>query len=93
MEELTIRHDPDRQGFFTGTNGSEAELTYREKPNGTLVYNHTYVPDALRGQGIAGKITKYALDWAKENGKKVRATCPYVVKYLENHPEYESITV
>lgn len=93
MENLNIHHDESRKGFFAGINGTEAEITYREKPNGTLVYHHTYVPDELRGQGIAGKITRFALDWAREKGKLVRATCPYIVKYLEDHPEYEDITV
>lgn len=93
MDNLSVRHDPERSGFFIGTNGAEAELTYRKKPNGTLVYHHTYVPDEFRGKGIAGKITRYALEWAKKNGRKVRATCPYILSYLKNHPEYESILV
>jgi len=93
MNSITIHHDENRKGFFAGVNGSEAEITYREKPNGTLVYNHTYVPDEFRGQGIAGKLARYALNWARENGKKVRASCPYIVAYLKHHPEYEDILV
>lgn len=93
MKTLEIQHDTERKGFFMAINGVEAELTYREKPNGTLVYHHTFVPDELRGQGIAGKLTRFALDWARENGKKVRATCPYVLSFLEKHREYEDILV
>ena len=93
MDRMQIIHNGERKGFFTGSNGTEAEITYREKPNGTLVYNHTYVPAELRGKGVAGKLTRFAMEWAREHGRKVRATCPYIVSFLENHPEYEDILV
>lgn len=91
MEELAIHHDASRKGFFAELKGKEAELTYRRADGNVLMYHHTFVPPELRGGGVAGKITRFALEWAREKGYKVKAMCPYVVSFLEKHPEYDDI--
>lgn len=54
-----------------------------------ITITHTEVPPAFEGQGIAGKLAKFALDWAKENDYKVNPLCPYVKSYINRHPEYQ----
>jgi predicted GNAT family acetyltransferase len=49
------------------------------------------VPEAVGGRGIAGEITRYALDWARDKGLRVVANCPYVARWIERHPEYEQL--
>lgn len=49
---------------------------------------HTDVPAALGNRGIASTLAKFALDWAKEQNKKVMVYCPFVAAYLKRHPEY-----
>ena len=92
MSDTVILHEPNRKGFFASVDGQEAELIYRVEPDGTLAYTHTYVPEALRGRGLAGKITRYALQWARENGKTVRPVCSYVVSFVEKNPEFNDIS-
>ena len=55
-----------------------------------ITMTHTEVPPAFEGKGIAGKLAKFALDWAKENGYKVNPLCPYVKNYINKHPEYQA---
>ena len=47
--------------------------------------HHTYVPQALRGQGIAAELVEAALVFAKHQGLEVIPSCSYVAKYLERH--------
>jgi len=54
-----------------------------------ITMTHTEVPPAFEGKGIAGRLAKFALDWAKENGLKVNPLCPYVRNYVNKHPEYQ----
>lgn len=54
-----------------------------------ITITHTEVPPAFEGQGIAGKLAKFALDWAKENDYKVNPLCPYVKSYINRNPEYQ----
>jgi len=49
---------------------------------------HTYVDPSRRGQGLAGKLIRHALDDIIASGRKVEPTCPYVRAYIDSHPEY-----
>jgi len=54
----------------------------------TIVYTHTIVPLVLEGHGIAGKLAKEALDYARDRELSVVPLCPYVADYVGKHPEY-----
>jgi uncharacterized protein len=89
--DLTIRHDAAGRRFLAERDGQIAELTYAEVDAQTLDFNHTYVPPALRGGGLAGRLVAYALDWARASGHRVVPTCSYVAAFLGRHPEYADI--
>lgn len=77
--------------FFANIDGKEAFLQYRVVAPHTWEYVHTFVPKALRGQGIAGQIIQFALDYARQHNIKVLPSCPSVQKFLETHREYDDI--
>jgi predicted GNAT family acetyltransferase len=52
---------------------------------------HAEVPLALRGGGIAARLTGGALELARSQGVKVIPRCPYVVTFMERHPEYQDL--
>jgi len=54
---------------------------------------HSEVPARLRGHGIASELAHTALEWARENGKKVDVICPSVADYIAHHPEYEDLVL
>lgn len=54
--------------------------------------NHVRVPEPVGGRGIAGTLTRHALDHAANRGWWVVANCPYVKKWIERHPEYHYLT-
>jgi predicted GNAT family acetyltransferase len=56
-----------------------------------LALIHSEVPASLRGQGLASELARTALDWARENHKKVDVICPSVAGYLKEHPEYADL--
>lgn len=67
-----------------------AELVYSRHGN-EIVLVHTGVPRELEGRGIAGRLAQFALEDARAKRLRVVARCPYVVTYLERHPEYADI--
>lgn len=84
-------HIPERQRFEIDLgDGAVAELDYRLHGD-TVSMIHTGVPPAFQGQGIAAVITKYALDWARDNGYDVIPSCRYVQTYIERFPEYKPL--
>ncbi|MGY6555438.1 MAG: GNAT family N-acetyltransferase [Wenzhouxiangella sp.] len=54
-------------------------------------FNSVRVPSAVGGQGIAGRLTRYALDWARDQKLKVIPRCPYVASWIERHPDYADL--
>ena len=68
--------------------GYTAYLNF-ETYGGVLDVRKTFVPNELRGKGVAGKLVKAAYDYAREHHYGCVGTCSYAVKWLERHPEYE----
>lgn len=92
--DIIIEHDQEHHRFIAEVDGQISHLKYEVLPDGkTLGYVSTFVPVELRGQHIAGKIVKFALDYAKENNYKVMPLCSFVQAYVEAHPEYDEIIV
>jgi predicted GNAT family acetyltransferase len=88
--QIAITHNPQAQRFETTVDGTTAYLSYQVQGD-KLVYDHTIVPSAIGGRGIAGALTKHALDYARKQGKKVAPACSYVASYMQKHPEYADI--
>jgi predicted GNAT family acetyltransferase len=91
MTTPNIHHDSDRKRFVLTVDGTEAELNYREVDAKTLDYYRTFVPSTLRGGGIASKLTEHALRHAQARGLKIIPTCPFIVTFIERHPEFASL--
>lgn len=82
-----VHHDPDARRLHTRVEGHEAELRYSLR-DGRMVIDHTGVPDAIGGRGIAGILVKAALDLARARGWRVVPACSYSAAYVQRHPEY-----
>lgn len=55
-------------------------------------FDHTLVPPEFEGQGIAGRLVQFAMDDVRAAGEwTVRATCPYVARWLDRHPDYADL--
>ena len=89
---MEIIHDVEKQKFYVIVDDIESHLEYVKKDD-VLILNHTYVPNMLRGKGIAGKIVKIALTYAQDNNLKIIPACTYVADYIQRHKGYENLLV
>ena len=64
-----------------------AEITFPMTAPGVYTIDHTFVDPSLRGQGMADKLVRAALEQIRKNGGTPAATCTYAVSWLEKHPE------
>ena len=85
-----IEHDTHAARFTTESDGHLAELGYRQQ-DGQLVIEHTGVPAAIEGRGIAGALVKAALEHARSAGLRVVPACSYAAEYIRRHPEYADL--
>ena len=82
-----VQHEPDARRFVLRVDGQLCECTYRIDDAGRLVLDHTHVPRALEGRGLAALLVAAALDHARAEGRKVRPVCSYVQAYMRRHPQ------
>lgn len=82
-EALTIHHDREGHQFQTMVDGHRAYLAYMDLGKQTLDIYRTFVPNELRGRGIAALLAQHALDFAESEGFTVIPSCSYVESYLE----------
>jgi predicted GNAT family acetyltransferase len=87
LKNIDITNNTQQQQFEVRIEDNLAVLVYRFYKN-DIALMHTNVPDALEGQGIASALAKHALEWVKEQHKKILVYCPFVASYLKRHPEY-----
>ncbi len=73
----------------------DGEMAYEvfERFPGGIAYLHTIVPKALGGRGIATRLVRHILDYAVQEGLKVRPDCPFVKAFIDRHPEYQPISL
>jgi len=87
IEELEVIHNEAQKRFEIRVDSYLSELDYRLQGNAILFY-FTGVPAPLEGQGIAGRLTQAALDYAEEKSLDVVPLCSYVAAYIRRHPRY-----
>lgn len=87
------REEHGRKGaIFLDQDGEwVAELTYLKESPEVIVIDHTEVDESLRGQDVGKKLVAEAVKYARGEGLKIRATCPYAKRVLETEPEYADI--
>ena len=64
-----------------------AEITFPITEPGVYCIDHTFVDPSLRGQGMADKLVRAALEQIRENGGTPAATCSYAAAWLAKHPQ------
>lgn len=62
-----------------------------QRAGGVVSMTHASVPPALHGRGIGSQLVKGALELARAQHEKVRPVCPFVVIYLQRHPEFHDL--
>ncbi len=90
VPDIEVLHNEAEHRFEAHIQGQTAFLTYRLFPD-RFVTVHTEVPPAIEHHGIAGKLVKKALDFARASHLRLVPLCPYVADFIRKHPEYEDL--
>ena len=98
--EGTMTEQPSKLRFHDNTDARRYEAHLGDELAGLLEYHaqpglvtllHTEVPRAFEGQGIASGLIGFALEDIRERGLQVLPVCPFVIAYLERHPEQRDL--
>lgn len=91
VEKLDVVHNAAENRFETWIEGQLSKLDYLDEGD-TIVMTHVGVYPEHRGQGVAGKLTRVALEYAKEKSLRVIPMCPYIAAYIRRNPQYIELT-
>ena len=87
--EVVVQHDIEGRMFYIDDEVGRAYLTYMDLGKQTIDIYRTFVPDELRGRGLAALLAAEALKYASEQGLKIIASCSYMERVMarQGHAE------
>lgn len=62
-----------------------AEITFPETQPGLYTIDHTFVDASLRGQGMADRLVRAALEQIRAADGAAQATCSYAAAWMEKN--------
>lgn len=90
LDELEVTHNETENRFETWIDGQLSKLDYIEDKD-TFVITHVGVYPEHRGHGVAAKLTRAGLEYAKAKSLRVIPMCSYAAIYLRRNPQYLSL--
>lgn len=87
---ITVTHNTADTRFEAEVDGLRSMAEY-ELAGDRIIFLHTFVPSAQRGRGIAEKLVRTGLDYAREKNLKVVPACSYVAAFIGRHAEYKPL--
>lgn len=93
MNEQIQQKESEGQGMFYIEKDDEiaAQLIYSIQDNGIMNLDHTETIREMKGKGLAGKLMKHVVEYAREENVKLDPLCEYASVQFERHPEYQDV--
>ena len=90
FESQQVVHVASEERFELRAGTYVCVLNYRRTP-GKMVIFYTEVPLPFEGHGLAARMTREALAFARAAGLQVEPRCPYTAAYFQKHAEYSDL--
>jgi len=86
IQNLSVEHISAEHKFVLTCDKFTAILQYRLSQGSNNVtaidFTSTFVPPEFRGKGLAEKLVRTGIAWAKEQGYELHASCWYAAKFI-----------
>ncbi len=87
-----VHHLPDQNRYVFERDGMQLGLTDYSLNGNAIHITHTEIDPQLRGSGLGAEMVQSVLDRIRtDTTYRVVAECPFVVDWLEQHPEYHEL--
>ncbi|MEO1143367.1 MAG: GNAT family N-acetyltransferase [Pseudomonadota bacterium] len=83
-----VYNDSDTKGHYVGSvngNFEVAELTTSKVSPSLVIADHTFVPESMRGQGMARALAERLIADARSAGQRIVPLCPFVRSFAERN--------
>lgn len=90
---VRVVDNPGKLRFEALLDDEEVGVIKYTRNGNVITLTHTLVPPENSGKGIASILVKESLNLAREAGDRVIPVCPFVLAYLERHPEERDVVL
>ena len=90
IRSAQVEHNVSAQQFELHVGGLLCVLQYRIN-NGKMIVYHTEVPPPIQNRGLAERMTRTALEYARAEKLRIEPRCPYTAAFLRRHHEYSDL--
>ena len=91
MSDVTLEDHGSKRRYVIRRPEGEAELSLSVLSPARVIADHTYVPDELRGQGLAEELLDALLADARSQGFTIVPLCRFVDSQARRHPKWTSL--
>lgn len=91
---IAVRHaaSPTRGAFVIERDERRlAEMTYVRAGAERVIIDHTFVDDALRGEGAGRRLLQAAVEWARAEHLLVIPLCPFAKSMFERDASIQDV--
>jgi len=90
--EVEIRNNPAENRYEAWLGDELAGFAEYRLRDETIVFVHTEVEDKFEGEGVGSTLVREALDDVQRDGElTVAVKCPFIKKWIEEHPDYQHL--
>lgn len=87
-----VVQDVTMNRFELLVDGTQAGISDYRIRDGKLIFLHTEIDPAYRGQGLGDELARGALNLVRaESDVRVVARCPFIAKWIAEHPDYQDL--
>jgi predicted GNAT family acetyltransferase len=88
VDNLIVRHELDKRRFVIDLGDGQAMINYKVSES-RIIFLYAGVPEKYEGKGIAARLSREALEYAKAKNYRVVSLCSYISRFIERHHEYQ----
>lgn len=88
---LPVVHNVSLRRFEAQTGEEPSSFLSYTFEGECVVFDHTFVPDELRGRGIAAKLACAALTEARQRRWRIVPRCSYVAAFIKRNSEFADL--
>ena len=89
--ELQVTDNPEQERYEVRADGELAGFIQYHLRDGVITFMHTETDPRFRGHGVATYLVQSSLDAARERHLGVLPYCPFVRRWIGEHPAYADL--
>jgi uncharacterized protein len=89
--DLQIADNPEQAQYEIRADGELAGFIQYHLRDGVISFLHTETDPRFRGHGVGARLIQSSLEAARERHLGVLPYCPFVRRWIAEHPEYADL--